>query len=177
MVASNTETGCTHASRIVRKQNSAGHWMFTYQCSKCGDIDRGRIPSGGVWLPKSAINTDIEAIPVFDDALRQSLIRQASEAMHAARQLEREQWWDDYDAYRSTPEWHDKREKVLRRDRYLCQGCLERQAVHVHHLTYERLFQELLCDLVSLCVPCHQLCHPYKDISGRSWHGRPVAVH
>lgn len=168
---------CTHDSIIVRKQNSAGHWMYTYQCRKCGEIDRDRIPSGGVWLPKSAIATDLEEVPVFDDTLRQRLVAQAAEAMRAARESEREQWWDEYDAYINSPDWHEKREKVLRRDRYLCQGCLERQAINVHHLTYARLFNELLCDLVSLCIPCHQLCHPYKDISGRSWHGRAVAVH
>lgn len=168
---------CRHESRIVRKQNSAGHWMFTYQCSKCGDIDRSRIPTGGVWIPKSAVLDDLEQLPVFDEEIKDARLRQATAAMKQARQSEREEWWDDYDAYLNTPEWHEKREKALARDRYLCQGCLERQAVHVHHLTYQRLFNELVCDLVSLCVDCHQLCHPYKDISGRNWHGRPLSVH
>lgn len=166
-----------HDSHIVRKQNSAGGWMFTYQCRECGEIDRKRTPSGGVWIPKSVITADIDDVPLFDDSLRQRVMLLASEAQKAAYAEQRERWWDEYDAYLQTPEWHAKREKVLLRDRYLCQGCLEMQAVHVHHLTYERLFSELLCDLVSLCVPCHQLCHPYKDISGRSWHGRPIAVH
>jgi hypothetical protein len=173
----NSISECDHASRVVRKQNSAGHWMFTYQCSKCGDIDRGRIPTGGVWIPKSAVNDDLVLIPVFNEGLRESRLRQATLAMKQAREVEREEWWDEYDAYLSTPEWHEKREKALARDRYLCQGCLERQAVHVHHLTYQRLFHELICDLVSLCMECHQLCHPYKDISGRNWHGRPLSVH
>lgn len=177
MATACASTDCVHTSRIVRKQSAAGHWMFTYQCDKCGDIDRDRIPSGGVWVPKSAVHADLDMIPIFDDTLREHRLRQATAVMRAARDAEREQWWDEYDAYLATPEWHHKREKVLHRDRYLCQGCLERQAVHVHHLTYDRLFNELLCDLVSLCVPCHQLCHPYKDISGRSWRGRPVAVH
>lgn len=168
---------CSHDSHLVRKRNSAGHWMFTYQCRKCGEIDRSRTPTGGCWLPKSALTLDIDEIPLLDDSLRDRVLRQATEAMLAVRQAEREQWWDEYDAYIQSPEWHEKRERVLARDRFLCQGCLEHQAVHVHHMTYERLFNELLCDLVSLCVPCHQLCHPYKDISGRSWHGRALAVH
>ena len=177
MACETLATDCRHDSRIVRKQDTSGRWMFTYQCAKCGDIDRERIPTGGVWLPKSAVLADLDEVPVFDDALRASLMVQATEAARAARVSEREQWWDEYDAYMNSPEWHQKREKALARDRYLCQGCLERQAVHVHHLTYQRLFKELLCDLVSLCTDCHQLCHPYRDISGRSWHGRPLSVH
>jgi hypothetical protein len=168
---------CQHKSRLVRKQNSAGVWMFTYQCQACGEIDRAMTPSGGVWVPRSAVTLDIEDIPVFDDALRNHVMQRAAATVHAAREVEREEWWDRYDEYLSTYEWHQKRERVLRRDKYLCQGCLEHEAIHVHHLTYARLFNELLCDLVSLCGPCHQLCHPYKDISGRSWHGFARPVH
>ena len=170
-------SNCTHSSRLVRKQNSAGAWMFTYQCNVCGEIDRTKTPTGGGWVPKSALTLEIEEIPIFNDSLREETLRRATEAATAAREVERQEWWDQYDEYLATDEWHQKRERVLRRDKYLCQGCLERQAAHVHHLTYERLFNELLCDLVSLCVPCHRLCHPYKDISGRSWHGRATPVH
>jgi 5-methylcytosine-specific restriction endonuclease McrA len=36
---------------------------------------------------------------------------------------------------------------------------LDRQADVVHHLTYERLGNELLIDLVSLCNGCHDQAH------------------
>jgi hypothetical protein len=47
----------------------------------------------------------------------------------------------------------------------------------VHHATYERLFDELVCDLVSLCRDCHNKCHPYKDLKGRELDGHALPVH
>jgi len=165
-----------HDSTLVRKCGADGRWMYTYQCVLCGQIDRSKTPSGGVWVAKSAV-IDPESLPVFNESLCQSVLRRTKEAALAIREAERQEWWDRYDEYLQTDAWFDKRERVLRRDKYLCQGCLETEANHVHHMTYERLFNELLCDLVSLCGPCHQLCHPYKDILGRSWHGRFITVH
>ena len=86
MAATHTTTDCIHDSRLVRKRNAAGHWMFTYQCATCGDIDRGRIPSGGLWVPKSAVADDLELIPVFDDTLRERV-----EAAERAAKPDREQ--------------------------------------------------------------------------------------
>jgi 5-methylcytosine-specific restriction endonuclease McrA len=38
------------------------------------------------------------------------------------------------------------------------------RAVEVHHLTYERLGEERLTDLVALCRSCHEREHAYKDL-------------
>ena len=54
---------------------------------------------------------------------------------------------------------------------------MEAVATDVHHATYERLFDELLCDLVSLCRDCHNKCHPYKDLRGRELDGYALPVH
>ena len=71
--------------------------------------------------------------------------------------------WGDYEAYLKTPEWKEKRLKVFKRDKNICQGCLEKPAEHVHHLTYARIYNELLYDLISLCKDCHSLAHPEKQ--------------
>ena len=68
-------------------------------------------------------------------------------------------WWREYNAYLQTEEWKELRRVVLERDDYECQGCLEKRAEHVHHLHYKNVGNELICDLVSLCVACHEKTH------------------
>ncbi|WP_123862073.1 HNH endonuclease [Chryseobacterium artocarpi] len=52
-----------------------------------------------------------------------------------------------------------KREVVFARDKYKCQQCKSKAAIHVHHLTYENIFNENLEDLISLCIECHSQIH------------------
>jgi len=66
-----------------------------------------------------------------------------------------------YNEHLRSEKWNAIRAKVLKRDGGLCQGCLERPAVHVHHTTYEHLGDELLFELISLCVECHEKIHPH----------------
>jgi hypothetical protein len=74
----------------------------------------------------------------------------------ARRSAETEAWWREYDAYLRTDAWHERRAKVLERDEYVCQACLVRRAVQVHHTTYRHMFAEPLFDLVAVCVACHE---------------------
>ena len=64
---------------------------------------------------------------------------------------------EEYAAYLRTPGWKDKASKVMRRDGRICR-CGDR-ADHVHHLTYERIGDERLTDLVAICDPCHAKIH------------------
>lgn len=57
--------------------------------------------------------------------------------------------------YLRSPEWRAKRDAVLRRDGYMCQACLQNQAVQVHHKTYRHWGNEPLFDLVAVCEICH----------------------
>jgi len=74
-----------------------------------------------------------------------------------------------YLCYLHSPTWINKRGRILKRDKYLCQVC-GKAGTHVHHLTYERLFEEADSDLITLCKTCHRhmdlvrklLCH-YGD--------------
>lgn len=76
--------------------------------------------------------------------------------------------------YKST-RWLRKREKILRRDKYLCQECRRYHrrttdgnpvlAELVHHIKPYELYPELgLRDdnLVSLCSSCHNKKHPER---------------
>lgn len=164
-----------HDSVLVRKQNAAGHWMYTYQCVTCGQIDRRRTGQGP-WVPKPA-SVDLEAVPVWNDDISAASMRAAQRVAAVMRAEQDQEWWDRYQDYLASDQWQALRRKALKRDKWLCQGCLEAAAEHVHHMTYERLGNELLCDLVSLCGDCHQICHPHRDMKGRELYGRPIAVH
>lgn len=164
-----------HNSQLVRRVAANGTNQFTYQCQTCGQIDYSRT-GRGPWVAKPA-TIDIDTLPMWSDDL-QAASMEAVRLQAEAQRVERDEaWWAAYHEYMESPAWRAKRRRVLDRDRHLCQGCLQEIASHVHHMTYDRLFDELLCDLVSLCTPCHQKCHPHKDILGRELHGRAVAVH
>lgn len=72
-----------------------------------------------------------------------------------------QEWYQH--VYLCSDEWAEKRERVLERDRGVCQGCLNRQATQVHHLTYCRVeignAHEMMFDLISLCDKCHSAIH------------------
>lgn len=75
------------------------------------------------------------------------------------------EWWNKYKAYLQTDTWKKKRQMVLERENWICQGCKVNKANHVHHETYQNLGDELLFQLIALCVDCHQKLHPEKQIS------------
>ncbi len=68
-----------------------------------------------------------------------------------------------YAGYMKSEKWAEKRQKVMARARHLCEGCMERDAKVVHHLTYEHIGDELLFELVALCPDCHARCHPERN--------------
>lgn len=72
------------------------------------------------------------------------------------------------DFYR-TQKWKNKRERILRRDGYLCRECKRYgklvPATEVHHVKHADEYPELIWEdsnLVSLCKACHNAKHPEK---------------
>lgn len=61
--------------------------------------------------------------------------------------------------YLQSPQWLTKRQAVLHRDNYTCQMCSSTNNLNIHHVTYERLGNENLSDLVTLCNNCHSKLH------------------
>ncbi len=64
-----------------------------------------------------------------------------------------------YNLYLLSNKWKRKRNKVLKRDMNKCRKCRSSKHLHVHHLTYERIFVERLSDLITLCSDCHSVAH------------------
>jgi 5-methylcytosine-specific restriction endonuclease McrA len=74
-----------------------------------------------------------------------------------------------YRDYLRSDKWKAKRQAVFKHYGKRCYACGKQPKVlHVHHLTYDRLFRERLGDLIPLCVPCHkELTAVYKKKRSR----------
>lgn len=70
-----------------------------------------------------------------------------------------------YYSYLKTKKWAKIRQLVLTRDNNKCRMCERKGLLHIHHLTYEHLFNETthLDDLVTLCDKCHSDIHGRKN--------------
>jgi hypothetical protein len=64
-----------------------------------------------------------------------------------------------YKVYLETTHWNKTRKRILKFDGWKCVKCGSKKSLKVHHRTYERLGQELLEDLVTLCSVCHATLH------------------
>ncbi len=140
---------CTHATRILRfKIDSRGRYMYIYQCGTC----HFRIEP---WLKKSCL--DGQRATPFD-------VQAESEAKQRHYEARRREWRSRYEQHLRSDKWREICRLVKRRDRGICQECLESVGEHVHHLTYERMGDELLSDLVLLCRGCHEEIHPHMTV-------------
>jgi hypothetical protein len=151
---------CRHERRELRRfTNANGHSAIHEQCLDCG-ARRGS-------AQRAAGN---DGLPTADAGLGQ----QYDDAREAARVAVVVRYIDGsakflverragYDEYLKTPQWRAKRAKVLERCGGLCEGCREKTAKEVHHLTYDHLFDELLFELVGVCADCHAKAHFEAD--------------
>lgn len=66
---------------------------------------------------------------------------------------------EKYAAYLCSREWAEKREAVRERAYDKCERCFIRPMDAVHHLTYQRKYDERLDDLQAICNLCHEFTH------------------
>lgn len=64
---------------------------------------------------------------------------------------------EEYAEYLQSDAWKQKRLQRLSIAQFRCSACNNSKAVHVHHLTYERIFNEEMGDLLPLCEDHHKL--------------------
>ena len=67
-----------------------------------------------------------------------------------------------YSEYLWSTEWLIRRADALAAADYSCQRCGKMHGLDVHHVTYERLGNELPDDLEVLCRGCHAAEHGKK---------------
>lgn len=72
----------------------------------------------------------------------------------------------DYDSYINSEAWRQKASRIRKRDGYRCQICGASDVpLEVHHLTYDRICQELDDDLLTVCHTCHEkITESWHDI-------------
>lgn len=153
----------------IRKQIlNNGAAQYWYQCLSCGEKCGSALKHEFVRKQLGSLDKadlfdqyllEVKQREYWDKRQREAQSRQADYQLEKAAQDAI--WWAQYNEYLTTEKWRDKRRRVLERDDYMCQACLKRHATDVHHLTYERVFNEPLFDLVSVCTPCHEELHPH----------------
>ena len=68
-----------------------------------------------------------------------------------------------YEEYLKTEHWLKTAYLARQRDGNECRYCASRKPpLQVHHLTYERLGEERLSDVITLCRRCHEMQHGRK---------------
>ncbi len=72
----------------------------------------------------------------------------------------------DLSDYIKTKEWRKKRLETFLKKWKRCMKCWSEKQIHVHHATYERLWNETTdTDLFPLCKRCHNYFHKHY-----TWH-------
>jgi hypothetical protein len=127
-----------------------GSIQYRFQCLGCGE------PVGNPASKEGAFKENRGQTPTpFDE----ELLSHHRSLTEEARRRDRAEWWEWYDDYLKSEEWARRWQKVLERACGICEGCRERRAQHIHHLTYKHAGNELLFELVALCWACHQMAH------------------
>ena len=62
----------------------------------------------------------------------------------------------EYQNYLTSEAWKHKREQRLSIAKHRCAACGSSDFIQVHHLTYARIFNEDMADLLPLCQPHHE---------------------
>lgn len=138
---------CEHPRTEIRARTiRGGSVQYVRQCLDCGEPLGNPLKQTG-------------KAPAFDEELRNSWDERRKAMRESAKAETTQAWWDYYHVYMKSPEWFTLREKVLKRDGYLCRGCLEEKATQVHHASYRNFGKEFAFELVSLCHACHDRFH------------------
>ena len=62
----------------------------------------------------------------------------------------------EYERYLQSPRWRTLARAVCMRAKGKCEICRREDGQECGHLTYERIFHELMTDLLWLCRGCHR---------------------
>lgn len=120
------------------------------QCLNCGDY-----ASTAISRKRFDLSKLLDQVPKRKDAELSNDNKRITKTRRENKENGNQHFWKEYNDYLNSSEWRTKRQKVLERDGYKCQACLENNATEVHHLSYMMIYQEPLFDLISICNDCH----------------------
>ena len=89
------------------------------------------------------------------DRIQKKFKRYSEKSKDFNKQVDLNNFLDEHSVYVKTDDWKKKRNLVSKRDDYICQSCLEKKAVEVHHKSYRYWKNEPLFELVNVCKNCH----------------------
>ncbi len=148
---------CKHGVRELRLRTiKGGTQTYVRQCIRCGNTSQP--------VKKEAAQIELNGIaaPEYDNDQENQWNNQKTSAYEAVRARFRNKRVDDYGEYLSSDNWTRKREKVIARAQGICEGCGEKSATEVHHISYEHVGNEFLFELVAVCSECHDSIHKSK---------------
>lgn len=149
---------CAHEVTEVRRRIVRnGSVAFYRQCLRCGESVGNAVAARDV--PASSREKP------WDDGLRDQHYRTERNRRKSAQGLDDRARDAAYRLYLQSPQWVDRRARVLARNP-TCQACERRDGEQAHHMTYERIYCEPLFDLVSVCRPCHDALHVMPEAEG-----------
>jgi hypothetical protein len=151
---------CDHTiAELRRKVDPLGRNRLKRQCAGCGK------PLTNELKHAEAGTKPVALLPLWDAEAQQryysnflpisSLVRVV---INEHRKLD---WWRQYKKYLDGNEWSSLRNLVFARSQCICEKCLVRPAIQVHHETYVRVGHERLEDLSAVCLECHRQLHPH----------------
>lgn len=65
----------------------------------------------------------------------------------------------EYNQYLKSEAWKTKKTEALKFHGRICKKCGSTKYLHVHHMTYERIYHEQMEDFCILCNICHKSYH------------------
>jgi hypothetical protein len=162
---------CTHERKHFCKfryeAKGETRWHKTCQCLDCGQ--RIKPLNGGTWWAAEPGEKVIE-LPEFDlimlDACNRNADKQRFEQYAEQRKSDFLKKHEEYEKYLQSDSWREKRRLVLNRCGNICECCLRKNAIQVHHTNYKTLFDEVAWDLKGVCIACHKRLHNIIDVKG-----------
>lgn len=147
------ERTCSHSEfTLVRVVYKGGREAARHLCHGCNALF-------GNLRGRSSV-PQFDSLPFIDKEKYEEQRRAQWQSHYQEEQEEYRRSFNElYNSYLNSLEWGGRRALVLRRAQDVCEGCLRRPAVMVHHLTYAHVGDELLFELRAICATCHEKCH------------------
>lgn len=146
---------CEHPQTELRfRPDVNGNPRYQSQCIRCGSQVGNFVSVAAAEKLKPAT-----AFLPFDTVLKHRMEGTASKINQIERAEGAAQWRAEYDQYLRSEAWSRRRHHVIGRANGRCEGCGERAATQVHHLTYENVTEEFLWELRAVCDICHKRAH------------------
>lgn len=149
---------CEHRHELRRLLAADGTTRFVQQCVDCGQ-QSNQIAKAKLTTQEMASAPVVESYETGEarrsatwaacQSIRMQMLQEVGTRITEANRRE-------YAEYLQLPHWRKIRAKRMAIANGICEGCGERPATQVHHLTYEHRGNEMLWELRAVCDECHE---------------------